>query len=143
MAAPPNVRTLKELVRWIAHVHHHGSVNAITQRVSLSSALLGKYANGRVKYPRIDSLTELAKAYDLEPDFVIGLAYPSLRRPVAGGSGTTDNFPPVEPKKMKEPTDLRADEKHYVNWKKWWASGLSSLRGDGMASARVDWLRGT
>ena len=114
MQIPRQVRTIGELVRWIADTHHEGAVFPIAARARLSAAIIARWGHDAVKTPRLDSVIQLAEAYSLDSRDVLTLVYRALedelarqrklmtreltrrrrpRAPIAGGSGAAQPLP--------------------------------------------------
>jgi transcriptional regulator with XRE-family HTH domain len=83
---PPSVKTIADLILWLAETHHDGTVSAISEKLGASVATANFWKRG-VVLPGLDYLERLADHYDLPFDQVMDLWRKSRRKRRGGAAG--------------------------------------------------------
>jgi hypothetical protein len=81
---PPSVKTIPDLIEWLADEHHEGTVSGISRKLGASIATANFWRRG-VVLPNLDYLERLADHYDLPFDQVMDLWRKSRRKRRGGG----------------------------------------------------------
>ena len=82
---PPSVKTIPDLVEWLAQEYHEGTVSGISRKLGASIATANFWRRG-VVLPNLDYLERLAEAYHLPFDQVMELWRKSRGRRRRGGA---------------------------------------------------------
>lgn len=95
-AIPPSVKTIPDLITWLADEYHEGHPSRMHAKLGISIATSNFWARGAV-LPNLDNLERLCDVYSLPIDKVFELWRKSSgkrRRRIATISGGSDGPPP-------------------------------------------------
>lgn len=79
MKIPPSVKSIPDLIGWLAETRHEGTVSEISRKLGASIATANFWRRG-VVLPNLDYLERLAEGYDLPFDEVMELWRKSRRK---------------------------------------------------------------
>lgn len=82
---PPSVKTIADLIEWLADEHHEGVTSGISRKLGASIATAAFWKRG-VVLPNLDYLERIADHYDLPFDQVMELWRRSRGRRRRGGA---------------------------------------------------------
>lgn len=82
---PPAVRTIPDLIQWLADENHDGTVSGVSRKIGASIATANFWRRG-VVLPNLDYLERLAEGYDLPFDQVMELWRKSRKKRRGGGA---------------------------------------------------------